>query len=63
LVSGRSAPVDAEGKFKVPIVLGEGKHTIDVKAVGVGNQNAESKHAYEIDTRVKATTVKVPWKK
>jgi hypothetical protein len=63
LVSGRNAPVDAEGKFKVPIVLGEGKHTIDVKAVGVGNQNAESKHAYEIDTRVKATTVKVPWDK
>jgi hypothetical protein len=62
-VSGKPAPVDADGKFKLPILLGEGKSTVDVRAVGVGNQSAESKHAYEVDTRVKATTVKVPWDK
>jgi hypothetical protein len=62
-VSGRKAPVDAEGKFKLPIVLGEGKHKIEVKAVGVGDQTAESDHAYEVKTRMRDTKVKVDWTK
>lgn len=61
-VEGRNARVDANGNFKLPIVVSEGKNVIDVKAVGVGNQAAESKHTYELDRSVKNTSVKVPWK-
>lgn len=62
LVGGRAATVGADGKFKLPVVLKEGKQTVEVTAVGVGNQRSSSSHAYDVDTRVPPTTVDVPWK-
>lgn len=62
-VSGRKASVDAEGNFKLPVVLSHGKHKLDVKAVGIGEQTAQSVHDYEIDTKVKPARVLIDWSK
>jgi FecR protein/Glucodextranase, domain B len=62
-VEGKPARVDKEGNFKAPLSLAEGKHKIDVKAVGVGNQTAEESGDYKVKRAMAPNSVIPPWKK
>lgn len=60
-VSGRKAAVDAEGNFKLPMVLREGSNKLEVRAVGTGNQVSESAHDFKLKTQVKGAQVTPRW--
>lgn len=56
-VAGRVVNVGADGKFETLLPLDEGKNAIEVRARSVGQKDARSSHAIELDTRVRKTTV------
>lgn len=62
-VQGAVVQVDAEGRFESTVTLKEGLNKVEVRAKGVGNTSAGSKHGLELDTTVKAPVIdKNLWK-
>ncbi len=60
-IAGHTVIADKAGKFKFPLLLTEGNNAVEIKARGVGGKEADSKHAIEVDTTVKKTSVKMDW--
>ncbi len=61
-ISGHVVIADRAGHFRLPLTLTEGKNAVNVRAQSVGGKEAGSSHAIEVDTTVKKTTVRIPWK-
>ncbi|MFT3835434.1 MAG: FecR domain-containing protein [Myxococcaceae bacterium] len=60
-IAGHTTIADRTGKFRIPLLLTEGNNAIEIKARGVGGKEADSKHAIEVDSTVKKTSVKIDW--
>jgi hypothetical protein len=56
-VAGHVVKVDELGKFRSEVRLAEGKNPVDVRALSVGRVEAASRHAVELDTQVRQTTI------
>jgi ferric-dicitrate binding protein FerR (iron transport regulator) len=62
-VAGHVVQVDQMGKFKTEMGLAEGRNNLNVYGQSVGRIEASSKHAVELDTEVRRTTIdKNLWK-